>query len=183
MRLDHDHDRIEIDSSLGLLNTRRNETITHQILSDALYRLNAPICPHLTTRSVFFHGAQYTAECSLPRTSEAYEELPCGQTHTSFATCLRRKCVTWTNCHVKGCITRYGFRRLTPYLDDLEVVIFQTSRHLLEGPLHSSWGTQIGRNEAAKSQLSVKNQCQEPSWACQGNHCASRYEGLVTCES
>lgn len=44
MRLDHDHDRIEIDSSLGLLNTRRNETITHQILSDALYRLNAPIC-------------------------------------------------------------------------------------------------------------------------------------------
>jgi hypothetical protein len=85
----------------------------------------------------------------------------------------------WATCNVDGCLTRYGFRRLI-CSEGQEAIVFETSRDLLEGPLHPSWKVQIEQDQTANSRAQC---CEDEQWGCQGVQCASRYEGLVICDS
>lgn len=157
--------KIRIDVTLVLLRLSPDTVLTSSMLSAVLHKAGAKICPHLNTRSTLFGGEELTADCTLPVIQQGEHHWypqsspPCQRNDASMTVCLRNgECMRWAKCKEKGCLTRYGMRRLkckiTSTTKFWEIIILEVSRDILRDPKHSSWLAQIERESSTDEQNS-----------------------------
>jgi hypothetical protein len=196
----HDGHIITIDRVVPLLVIGESYKTTHDLLSSALRRRDAYICPHLRSSSPeLFNGRPMTAECSDHGTYEqpcCYWLRPCYQ--------LRRgQCVAWSQCPSQDCFTRYCLNRIRA--GHYHGIILEVSCDLFGGPTHPSWQSQIppkreiskaedhrinklkhtetdrvrSKNRRANTEQKVRFKCGAHFGACKGECCLAKYNTFM----
>jgi hypothetical protein len=136
---------ITIDRIVPLLVIGESDRTTHDLLSSALRRRDAYICPHLRSSSLeLFDGRSMTAECSDYTFSEIREDTykaPCRYQLRPCHQLRRGQCVAWSQCPSQDCFTRYCLNRI--WTGRYHGIILEVSCDLFGGPTHPSWQSQI----------------------------------------
>jgi hypothetical protein len=143
----HGGHTITMDRNIPILVIGENEKANHDLLSAALRRRHAYICPHLNSASPeLFGGRPMTAECPDYTISEIEQQkykIPCyfflGR---EFRQLRQGECVTWSQCPIPDCFTRYCLRRVRIAYHG---IVLSVSRDLFGCPTHPAWQAQIDR--------------------------------------
>jgi len=135
----HRGNTITIDTSIPILFVEENESVTHDMLVDALHAKQVYICPHSNSRSPWlFAGKSMTADCpdcADPNSAESSRLRPCFW-DLKYRRLRRGECVVWSQCPHPHCLTRYCLRR-EPVMT--HCVYLEVSRDLLGSPTHPAW--------------------------------------------
>jgi hypothetical protein len=138
---------ITMDRMIPVLRIGNSAKATHDLLSFALRKRRAYICPHLNSDSPeLFGGRLLTADC--PDHTPDYTVSEIEQQHYTTChfgcACHRLRlgvCVTWSQCPNPDCFTRYCLRRIWNSPD--HCIVLEVSRDLFGCPTHPAWLAQM----------------------------------------
>jgi hypothetical protein len=188
----HGGHTVTIDHAVLSLVVDRSEKPIHDVLSSALRKRDAYICPHLRSSSPeLFGGRSMTAEYPnhpFLGMQDATSRDPCGA-YQNLGNQLRGgKCVVWSQWPCQDCFTRYCLKR-RPNGRYQRRIFLEGSCDLLGSPIHPSWLSQIvptRRVTLIESRSTNTNtgergdvKCSARFESCKGQCCLAPYHTFV----
>jgi hypothetical protein len=162
----HGGHTITIDKIVPILAIGENEEATHDLLTSALHKKCAYICPHLNSTSPeLFGGRPMTAECPDHTFSEIRErkyKIPCQFSYNHHHLLRHGECVAWSQCPHPNCFTCYCLKRIW---NGPHGIVLEVSRDLLGYPTHTAWLAQMKQKRAeTKAEADMVNmpKCNAP---------------------
>jgi hypothetical protein len=144
----HGH-TITIDRISPILAIEESERTRHELLSPALSKRRAYICPRLDSSSPgLFSGKRITDECpdyAFSKIQEQMTYIPC-----SFGRPCHQlrpgECIIWSQCPKPDCFTRYCPRRICTA--EIHGIVLEASCDLSGCPTDPAWQAQMERKRA-----------------------------------